>query len=394
MKTATIAAFATPVLCGLLVALPTASGAKPSTTITVPFFDVDFVIEAYDAGDDTTYEVTFTDFGFESVYEFDHDGVVTAITAENERYKMIYKKKNGKLKKVKLVSSRRQLGDPREGTNNMDVDQTTPSGRHSVELAPAGSRRLGECGDCTYMWDTLCDQGVETVCDLEGYGNPFSSTAETSIQVFCDSFEKLCKRNTADGVCEGECGGNECLPPLTIKLEHTGGFGEEATLVDLFVVQPGGQTAYFDNAETVSTWISQQGRLCRPQRPAQVHTRAGAVPNPPRLNMFIRKLVARAFQGIRFNAAHLCLPRRTFLSHGSKTAFLASRTTEERKTRDTSGVSSLVYAFLFRVAGLVNPKSPEVQHCFLNNSFGFTPRPRPWGCSSGQWNLCFPPISF
>ena len=287
MKTAMVATFAAPVLCGLLAALPTPSSAQTST-ITVPFDGVDYVIDVYDAGSDTTYAVTFTDSGFESVYEFDHEGMVTAITAKKEEYSIIYRN-NGNLKKVNLVAWRRQLGDASEGANNMDLglDQTTLLGRGFVELAPAGSdtrgetkpfeknsspagsRRLDECDDCVYMWDTLCDQGVETVCNLDGYGKPFLPNAETSIEGFCSNFAGMCNDNTAGDVCEDECGGDECLPPLTITLEHTGGSGVAEANVDLYVVQPGGQTAYFDNTETVRKWMTHQDRLGRPRCPAQ-----------------------------------------------------------------------------------------------------------------------------
>lgn len=57
MKTAMAAAtsLAGPILCGLLAVLPFASA--QTSTMTVPFGGIDFVVDTYVDGEETTYEV-------------------------------------------------------------------------------------------------------------------------------------------------------------------------------------------------------------------------------------------------------------------------------------------------------------------------------------------------
>lgn len=214
---------------------------------------------------------------------------------------------------MKLVSSRRQLGqeDDGEAETDLDVDETTPSRRGFDEpksrrhvdeesdgaatmdagefmpsgrglgenlpdgsaaktgadettpfgmgvekstATPAGRRRLDECDDCVQTWDTLCDKGLETVCNVVEYGNPISSAAGISIFLFCSSFGSLCGANTGYAICADECEDVECLPPLTVTLEYRGLSSRSASFgpyLDLYVIEPEGKTAYFNAPATV-----------------------------------------------------------------------------------------------------------------------------------------------
>lgn len=260
------AAFTTSFVGGLLLGGIPNVGAQTGT-ITVPFEGVDYVVDRYDDLGEPSFEVTFNDFDFTSVYEFDLNGFVKILSADNERYRFLYRS-NGNLRRVRLLSSRRQLGEEEEIEGDVpdmvQVDETDPAVMGvlgETTPAPGFRRRLFEdCGACLQTWDTVCDNGVATVCNLQDYGSPILSTGEVSIDVFCNDFGTLCNDLTADYVCQAECGGviDECLAPLTITLEyeHTGESGSssgqgDGYLLDLYVIEPGGQTAYWNNGVTV-----------------------------------------------------------------------------------------------------------------------------------------------
>lgn len=254
------AAFTVPFLYGLLLAGMPAISAQTGT-ITQSSGDVVFMVHRYDDGDEPTFKVTF-DHGFASTYEFDLNGFVTVIYADNEKYRMRYRP-NGKLKKVTSISSRRKLEAGSDAADRFHTYQTVPTAvGNAVETAPALDvrRRLLECDECLQMWNVVCGNGLDTVCALDGYGRPIQSAGEASIGVFCNDFGSICHALTADEVCKAECVVEPpaCLPPLTITLEYevldpySYSTGEsDSGFLYLFVVEPGGQTSYWANRETV-----------------------------------------------------------------------------------------------------------------------------------------------
>lgn len=256
----------------MLLLAGTRTAVAQTGTIYVPFEDVGYSVDRYDENGDVRYEVIFTDFGFESNYDFDGNGFVTRLEADNERYRFLYRA-NGRLRLVRLLSSRRMLGeeaievaDVAGGGDKALVGERSLFGAMGVEeqTTPAvdgggGRRRLLECDECRQTWDTVCDNGVATVCDLVEYGDPFLGAGDVSVGVFCENFGQLCDENTSDDVCSEECGGGgddeECLAPLTILLEYEyigeGDGDSEGYSLDLYVIEPGGTVAYWDNSVTV-----------------------------------------------------------------------------------------------------------------------------------------------
>lgn len=224
---------------GLVAGIPAASAQTGS--ITVSSDDISFVIDHYNDGRTSPNKVTMTGFGSTSVYAFAKDGFIAEIKAEDELYNVVYKN-DGKLNKVKRISPGRKLADA-DG---------------AIENSPfAVRRRLYGCEDCEQTWETVCGKGVETVCNLEGYGEPFLSAGVASIGVFCDTLGSICSQRTASIVCDGGCKTVGCLSPLTITLEWTGGSGlsarEEPSLA-LYVIEPGGQTAQPWNSNPVRAY--------------------------------------------------------------------------------------------------------------------------------------------
>ena len=251
------ASLTTPFLCGLLLAGVRTVSAQTGT-IYETFGDVEYAVDRYDTADQPRFEVSFTDFDITSNYKFDVNGFVKTIKADSEKYTMTYRA-NGKLRRVRRRSSRRQLEEQDAADMSM-VGETMPFTKGVVdEMTPASAarRRLFECDECLQTWDVVCDNGVDTVCRLDDYGNPILSAGEVSINTFCDGFATLCSERTSDDVCQDVCGEVEdCLAPLTIKLdyEYTGESeisSDELFSLDMYVIEPGGQTAYWGNPSTV-----------------------------------------------------------------------------------------------------------------------------------------------
>lgn len=245
------AAFATPFLCGLLlVGIPTVSA--QTDTITESFEGVDYFVDRFDGDDQPTFEVAFHNFDFTSTYVFDVNGFVTTIFADSQQYRMSYT--NDKLSQIQMVALRRQLEEEQYAADRAAV----------VETAPASGvrRRLSKCDECHQTWDVVCDNGVDTVCDLKNFDKPFLSTGKVSVGGMCDDFGTLCNERTSADVCEVQCGAvepqPECQAPLTITLEYeyTGELeiasdASDVPNLELYVLEQGGQSAYWNNPTTV-----------------------------------------------------------------------------------------------------------------------------------------------
>ena len=272
MKTTSARPIVAPLLPLLLAGSRLVAGSDRDR-VRVSHEGTTFLVDRYYDGRDIPYHVTFTD-PFKSVYKFDAEGSVTDIKADGETYEVIYKS-NGKLKKVKdtTTTDRRYLGaaeggeiegggrggaDAADGDTLREAQGQEQEGPAPAERASDGHRRLYDCEDCEQTWDVLCDGGLTTVCNLEGYGSPLQPTAEMSIALFCDNFSSACAHFSASDVCDGECEEEEeCLPPLTITLEWSAGVDSEQDLsgaVDLYVIEPSGAMVFWRNSQSVRTW--------------------------------------------------------------------------------------------------------------------------------------------
>lgn len=255
------AVFAASIFSLLLLACIPTVGAQTGT-ITASFGDIEYVVHLYDTTDQPTFEVTFTDSKITSNYEFNANAFVRTIKAGSEKYRISYRN-NGDLREVKRMSSRRQLEEKQDDADFARFHESVSTAlgvMSQTAPAPDGRRLLLECDKCVQTWSAACNNGVATVCALEGFGSPILSVGEASIGVFCNDFGTLCKQRTAEKVCKVECGlvKQPCYPPLTITLEYEQlwhsaySTGEsDASFLFLYVIEPGGQTAYWDNRETV-----------------------------------------------------------------------------------------------------------------------------------------------
>lgn len=141
---------------------------------------INFKVDWYDDGRRKPYRTIFWDSG-RSVYKFDAAGRVKTIKVGSEKYRVYYKI-IGNLKRVELKSSgRRNLAGEEDEQDAFD------EGEEEEKVTPV-HRNLYACGDCEETWDVMCDQAASTVCELVGYGSPFSEAALTSIETFCNIF--------------------------------------------------------------------------------------------------------------------------------------------------------------------------------------------------------------
>lgn len=99
----------------------------------------------------------------------------------------------------------------------------TSNDLESVELAPSDRRALGrvdddatrtafegrrlvfeDCAACEEAWDASC-ASASSVCDLVGFGSPFSAEAAASIDTTCETFGSACLSHNAVEACQGQC---------------------------------------------------------------------------------------------------------------------------------------------------------------------------------------------
>lgn len=109
----------------------------------------------------------------------------------------------GRIRRVIQTSSgRRELLED-EGEYDVDM-QVLDTGT----MARPRRRLLYSCDDCEETWDTVCEQGIPSVCNVVGYGSPFSTEANAAIEVMCSTLGNACAGSTGDEVCDGQCVGD------------------------------------------------------------------------------------------------------------------------------------------------------------------------------------------
>ena len=170
MKTTSARSLVAPILSLLLAGSHLADADRDRFRVTHD--GISFLVDRYDDGRAKPFAVAFTD-AFRSVYKFDAEGSVTDIKTDDETYNVIYKN-NGDLKKVKGTTSTRRILTQNAGEiEGGDISPADDETLDAEEERPSPSdksnhrRRLYDCEDCTHTWNTLCNEGVETVCALE-----------------------------------------------------------------------------------------------------------------------------------------------------------------------------------------------------------------------------------
>ena len=197
MKTPAVALTLSLLLGSFSVGIFSANHADAtSSPVTVTRNDTRFEISRYRSG---RSGVSFGNDKHDSPseYIFNEAGYVATITAGSEQYKVVYDN-HGVVEDMQRVDYRsRALAG--EGDNAKD----------SSESATMMRRRLGiTCEDCEKAWDTVCGDGLMSLCDIEkSFGSVFGPLATESVETMCSTFLSACADTSAGDVCEDRCDG-------------------------------------------------------------------------------------------------------------------------------------------------------------------------------------------
>lgn len=109
---------------------------------------------------------------------------------------------SGEIRRVTLKpSERRTLGGAQyESEEEENIDKNGANDRSLY-----GLRRLYPCSDCEETWNVMCSEGLSSVCDLHGYGSPFSTGATDAIGHICSLLGGACSGVLSDEACRGQC---------------------------------------------------------------------------------------------------------------------------------------------------------------------------------------------
>lgn len=210
------------------VGAPSMGAAQDTISVTCVTFEVDW----YDDGRENPYTVSFNYRDADSIYSFDADGVLHQLAVGDGMYTFSYADDDaitvddGDDSIVTGIGSR-MLRD----TRDEDLDQFEDYGGVEPEVV-FSHRRLYDCDTCEHTWDTVCDSGIDNVCDLvpstssSGHRHFWTRDARRSIRTMCRKFSKRCRRS-GHKACKGQCTDGEesrridCSGRIIIKSGHS-----------------------------------------------------------------------------------------------------------------------------------------------------------------------------
>lgn len=187
-------------------------------TLTVTKGGTTFEVDWYDDARENPYTVSFRHRRADSLYSFDALGVLRQLDIDDVTYTFSYAGDetmavdDGSQSIVVDDIGSRMLRETRDG--ELEIVQMHDEGElYGIFEAAVGfhhRRRLYACHDCEQTWDTVCDCGIDTVCDLvptlgsRAYRRFWTRDAKRSIRVMCRKFGKAC-RTSGERTCRGQC---------------------------------------------------------------------------------------------------------------------------------------------------------------------------------------------
>ncbi|CAN0547173.1 unnamed protein product, partial [Laminaria digitata] len=168
-----------------------ADDAKSPPTVTRD--DITFEIARYRRG---RSGVSFEDDNHvSSEYIYNKAGYVATISAGSEEYKIVYDD-HGVVEDVRRddYGSRALTGEPDGDTEDVSAsDSATFLWRKEAVM----------CEDCAAAWDTVCGDGLLSLCELEeSYGSVFGKEGAESVDTMCSTFLSACSHTSVGTVCE------------------------------------------------------------------------------------------------------------------------------------------------------------------------------------------------
>ena len=163
---------------------------------------VTFTVVTFDDGRSKPYHINFKVDDIRSFYAFGEEGDVTLVKVGASKYQV---------NDTGVIG--RKLGSETKQSLVLPTASVLVEDNHELEtLFDEGPslerRRLYACSECEDTWDVMCGQGLQTVCELVGYGSPFDAEAGASIATLCDDFGDACSSRTGEDGCRDQCEGD------------------------------------------------------------------------------------------------------------------------------------------------------------------------------------------
>lgn len=202
----------TSALAALMACCPFTLATKETMEVTQS--GKTFTVDWYDDGRSNPYKVRFTKNSVSSVYTFDSSGRLKKLKAGSGKYKFNWESITSDV----TVKSGAESMTLNAGSRMLGIDIQEKNVMHEVdaETTSLGHRRLYECDDCEETWETLCDNGIYTVCFwvpyLETLGFFWSSDAKASMKTMCTKFGNACDALPPSDACNGWCTDGELVP--------------------------------------------------------------------------------------------------------------------------------------------------------------------------------------
>lgn len=131
------------------------------------------------------YKIRFKEEGVKSGFKLDSEGLVKVVVVGSEKYKVVHNSE-GDLVRVKNISS---------GSARYLKDQEMDTAEQAIQPATLGRRRrrrLYDCLDCYNMWDVMCNNGRESVCELASLGTDVLSETALGAGGTCATRSNSC----------------------------------------------------------------------------------------------------------------------------------------------------------------------------------------------------------
>lgn len=194
------------VLAIVTVRSPTTHAAKHKMNVKED--GTTFRVIFHDDGRSRPRRVIFKESGVRSVYVFDASTYLSILRVGSEKYTFDWDSNgdatvNSGSGSISLNAGSRMLRTHARADNVVDEVDQEDTFDH---------RRLFTCDDCEYTWETLCDNGLYTVCFwvpyLDSSSGFWSDDAIASITTMCTKFGNACGALSPSEACDGWCIGD------------------------------------------------------------------------------------------------------------------------------------------------------------------------------------------
>lgn len=178
-------------LAVVVLALSAGPGRAAIHKITVRNFGATFRVAWWDDGRIEPYRISSAEKGVYSTYTFDAFGGLVLITVDGEEF---------------VIGEAAQTLDGIGSAMPLSIQEELGNGDTALDHHHP---LLYDCSDCRQTWNTMCDIGLEAVCNLSDQNTYFpAGVPQTAVALMCEKFGNECQasaRQTCANICtEGE----------------------------------------------------------------------------------------------------------------------------------------------------------------------------------------------